>query len=60
MQGVRPRHKAQTEPIANMVKKTAASGSCRVLGLNLIEFGQTKSGFGQIYETRYLDHPAIE
>jgi hypothetical protein len=47
MQGVMPRHKAQSQPIANKVKETAASGSYRVLGLNLIEFGQTKSGFCQ-------------
>jgi hypothetical protein len=47
MQGVMPRHKAQSQPIANKVKEPAASGSCRVLGLNLIEFGQTKSGFCQ-------------
>jgi len=57
MQGVRPRHKAETEPIANKVKKTAASGSCRVLGLNLVKQNRFSA---KIYETRYLDHPAIE
>jgi hypothetical protein len=44
---LRPPRKAQAQPLASKVRAIQAARFCHLQGLDFIDYGQTKSGFGQ-------------
>jgi len=44
---LRPPRKAQAQPLASKVRAIQAARFCHLQGLDFIDYGRTKSGFGQ-------------